>query len=158
VEAGPPGKTTCARCRLAATLLSGPRTSRAALLRTLVRTVGGLAMLPQFILVGPKRTATTWLHRVLAEQLCFPAGIKETMFFDLHYARGLRWYESHFSHCDSHCIAAESAPSYFHSQPAIERISRHIPECRIICTLRDPVERLYSLYRLMREHGETQLP
>jgi hypothetical protein len=115
-------------------------------------------MLPQFILVGPKRTATTWLHRVLAEQVCFPAGIKETMFFDVHYARGLRWYESHFSHCDSHCIAAESAPSYFHSQPAIERISRHIPECRIICTLRDPVERLYSLYRLMREYGETQLP
>jgi hypothetical protein len=114
-------------------------------------------MLPQFILVGPKRTATTWFHRVLDAHVCFPAGVKETMFFDLHYARGLRWYESHFSHSSARDAVAESAPSYFHSEAAIERIRRHIPECRIICTLRDPVERLYSLYRLMREYGETQL-
>ena len=32
----------------------------------------------------------------------------------------------------------------------------HIPECRIICTLRDPVDRLYSFYRLMRHNGWTR--
>jgi hypothetical protein len=32
-----------------------------------------------------------------------------------------------------------------------------MPGCKIICTLRDPVDRLYSYYRLMRQKGRTAL-
>ena len=40
---------------------------------------------------------------------------------------------------------------------ARERIARTIPHCKIICTLRDPVSRLYSLYHFMRHYGFTRV-
>ena len=39
---------------------------------------------------------------------------------------------------------------------AREHIARTIPHCKIVCTLRDPVSRLYSLYRFMRQYGFTR--
>ena len=39
----------------------------------------------------------------------------------------------------------EIAPTYFSNRVVRERIKKHIPDCKIICTFRDPVERLYSL-------------
>src|SRR5713226_5054808 len=36
-------------------------------------------------------------------------------------------------------------------QPARERLSKDIPNCKIICTLRDPIEQLYSAYKLLRQ-------
>ena len=47
----------------------------------------------------------------------------------------------------------EVCPRYFTSSEARERIGRYIPDCKIICTLRDPVQRLYSHYRLSRSMG-----
>jgi len=114
-------------------------------------------MLPSFIGIGPQRTATTWLYENLKQKVCFPNGVKETMFFDKHYSKGIAWYEKHFSHCTASTIG-EIAPTYFHSPFAIKQIKQNIPDCKIICTLRDPVKRLYSLYRLMREYGMTKLP
>ena len=42
------------------------------------------------------------------------------------------------------------APTYFSNAVARERIKRHIPDCKIIVTFREPAARLYSLYRLIR--------
>ena len=33
-------------------------------------------------------------------------------------------------------------------------MSEYLPNCKIICTLRDPVDRRFSLYRLMRKLGK----
>jgi hypothetical protein len=95
---------------------------------------------------------------MLADHLWLPEGVKETKFFDLHYAKGLKWYAAHFTHCPLDKKIAEIAPTYFHSSEARLRIRRTLPECKIICTLRDPVERLFSLYRLMLQYGMTRLP
>lgn len=114
------------------------------------------ARLPDFIGVGPPRTGTTWLHRVLAYRACLPKHIKETFFFDAFYDKGLDWYSSYFQ-CDTKfTLAGELAPTYFSSPEARERIARHLPNCRIICTLRDPVERGYSAYRLLVLQGRTR--
>jgi hypothetical protein len=51
----------------------------------------------------------------------------------------------------------EVAPTYFHKPEVRERIARDVPGCRIICTLRDPVARAYSLYRVFVREGETRL-
>jgi len=109
--------------------------------------------LPDFIAVGPPRTATTWLERSLAGHVGLPAGIKETDFFGGHYDLGLDWYASHYRGCDRMRPIGEICPVYFDSSAARERIARHLPQCRIICTLRDPVDRLYSHYRLLRREG-----
>jgi len=118
-------------------------------------TTGG--PLPDFLVVGPQRTATTWLHARLLRHVVFPKGVKETMFFDRHFKKGLFWYQSHFRHGRSDQPVAEVAPTYFHSAEARERIARTIPHCKIICTLRDPVSRLYSLYHFMRHYGFTRV-
>jgi len=110
-------------------------------------------LLPDFIAVGPPRTATTWLERVLEGHVGLPAGIKETDFFGKHYQLGLQWYAAHFRGLDRTRPLGEICPVYFDSPAARDRIARYIPRCRIICTLRDPVERLYSHYRLLRREG-----
>lgn len=115
-----------------------------------MRTAGRL---PDFIAVGPPRTATTWLERMLEGRVGLPAGIKETDFFGGRYELGIGWYAAHFSRCDPARPIGEICPVYFDSPAARERIARHLPQCRIICTLRDPVERLYSHYRLLRREG-----
>jgi hypothetical protein len=113
--------------------------------------------LPNFIAVGPPRTATTWLDTALRGHVGLPLRTKETHFFARNYRQGLAWYESHFRHCVSEPIVGEICAAYFENPQARERIRAHIPGCRIICTLRDPVQRLYSYYKLMRHNGRTEL-
>ena len=107
--------------------------------------------LPDFIGVGPPRTATTWLHEVLSGHVGLPEGAKETDFFVWQYSKGLEWYAAHFRDCPPDLPIGEFGPNYFGVAQARERIARDIPSCKIICTLRDPVERTYSHYRKMRE-------
>ena len=109
--------------------------------------------LPDFIVVGPPRTGTTWLHYVLAGHVGLPAGIKETQFFTWNYAMGLEWYRAYFRNCPENLPAGEIAPTYFDYPEAPSRSARHIPRCRIICTLRDPVERVYSQYKIWHRIG-----
>jgi hypothetical protein len=113
--------------------------------------------LPQTIAVGPKRTGTTWLYENLLGQVGLPYGVKETHFFNRFYDQGIEWYGRHFLHCSDNLPIVEVCPSYFHSQAAQKRIAAHIPGCKIICTLRNPADRAYSLYRLYKIYGETTL-
>jgi len=114
------------------------------------------ARLPDFIAVGPPRTATTWLHEVLKGRVCLPANIKETDFFTRFYDRGIDWYADYFKHCDDAMPIGEMGPMYFASPQARERIARELPDCKIICSFRDPVERAYSNYRLLRRITTTK--
>jgi hypothetical protein len=107
--------------------------------------------LPDFIGVGPPRTATTWLHEVLSGHVGLPEGVKETDFFVWQYNKGLEWYAAHFRNCPADRPIGEFSPNYFVGAQTRERIARDIPGCKIICTLRDPVERTYSHYRKARE-------
>jgi hypothetical protein len=114
--------------------------------------------MPDFIVVGPPRTATTWLDLVLRGHVGLPLGVKETHFFARNYQQGLTWYERHFRHCATEPVVGEICAAYFENPQARERIRTHIPNCKIVCTLREPVERLYSYYKLMRHKGRTELP
>ena len=109
--------------------------------------------LPEFIAVGPPRTGTTWLDRVLIGHVGLPQGIKETQFFSWYYDLGMDWYQAHFRNCPPDLPVGEIATTYFDSPAARERIKQNIPQCRIICTLRDPVRRLFSHYRQLRREG-----
>jgi LPS sulfotransferase NodH len=113
---------------------------------------------PDFIGVGPPRTATTWLHQVLAGRVGLPHERKETEFFTRNYGHGIDWYLDYFRHCDPGLPMGEFSPMYFASDPARERIARHIPGCKIICSLRDPVERVWSQWRLMVRQVWTRAP
>jgi hypothetical protein len=78
---------------------------------------------------------------------------KETRFFDKHFERGLGWYGSHYRDVADGRAVGEVAPTYFASHQARERIARLIPKAKIVCTFRNPVDRVVSLYRLKRAYG-----
>ncbi len=113
--------------------------------------------LPDFIHVGPARTGTTWLHEVLTSHVGLPREIKETHFFDNRFDKGVTWYAWHFKDYPADLPIGEIAPTYFSNAIAIHRIRKLIPQCKIICTFREPAERLYSLYRMYRKEGH-QIP
>jgi hypothetical protein len=112
-----------------------------------------VAGLPEFFVIGPPRTGTTWLHNAMQEYVNLPRTVKETEFFDRRYSKGIAWYRKRFDPVVAGLPIGEMAATYFYSAQARERISRLIPHARIICTLRDPVERLYSLYRIRCASG-----
>jgi len=109
--------------------------------------------LPSFFVIGPPRTGTTWLHEVLRHRAVLPAPTKETRFFDSHFHRGLKWYRAHFPRAQAGHPVGEIAPTYFASDMARQRIARLLPNAKVVCAFRDPVQRVLSLYRLKSAYG-----
>ena len=107
---------------------------------------------PSFIVVGPPRTGTSWLHKVLEPHATLPSPSKETRFFDLHFHRGFEWYSWHFPRT-SRGPVGEIAPTYFASPEARQRMAETIPDAKIVFIFRNPVERAASLYRLKLAYG-----
>jgi hypothetical protein len=111
--------------------------------------------LPSFFIVGPPRTGSSWLYKVLTPHALLPSPAKETRFFDNHFHRGLKWYMAHYPEVDGNGkrLIGEVAPTYFASAAARERLAEAVPQAKIICVFRNPVERIVSLYRLKRAYG-----
>lgn len=63
--------------------------------------------------------------------------------------RGVEWYKSFFPD-DVQCCG-EKSPVYVMSKPAMRRISKYIPDVKLIVILRDPVERVWSHYNMHRK-------
>lgn len=115
--------------------------------------VDSLPRLPSFFIIGPPRTGTSWLHEILCKRTVLPSPTKETRFFDTHFNRGFTWYRSHFPKGSSTRCMGEVAPTYFASRLARQRIAQYLPNAKVACIFRNPVERVVSLYRLKRAYG-----
>lgn len=108
--------------------------------------------LPSFVVVGPPRTGTSWLHKVLEPHATLPSPTKETRFFDLHFHRGLDWYRRRFPR-PVRGLVGEVAPTYFASPDARRNIAATIPNAKIIFIFRNPIQRAVSLYRMKCAYG-----
>jgi hypothetical protein len=108
--------------------------------------------LPDFIVIGGMKCATTTLHEQLARQ----PGIamsrpKEPNFFsdDDAYARGLGWYATVFGDGPAGAFRGESSTHYtkLPTYPlTVERMARAIPRPKLIYLIRHPIDRLISHY------------
>lgn len=117
--------------------------------------------LPDALVIGPMRAATTWIHRYLKKRgdVCLPSDVKETFFFDRRFEKGLGWYARHFQNCQSEVqVVMEVGPSYFHSAEAPERIRDTLGRIHLVVIYRDPVERSFSHFAHLRRYGFTSLP
>lgn len=101
---------------------------------------------------------TTSLHRYLGVHPDFHmSALKETDFFieQRNWARGLRWYESHFA--SDAPVRGEASPSYT-AYPRLrgvpERMAQVVPDAKLIYIVRDPIERIQSEYEHRRFRGE----
>ncbi|MGO9160712.1 MAG: sulfotransferase family protein [Streptosporangiaceae bacterium] len=119
---------------------------------------GGAGMLPGFLIVGAQRSGTVSMDRALRQHPAVFGGIlrEEVHYFDLHYDRGVSWYQSHFPFrswarwvaraAGSPPVTFETSPYYMFHPLAAERISRDLPEVKLLVLVRDPVERAYSAH------------
>ena len=118
----------------------------------------GIRVLPDFIVIGVGRGATTTLHHNLSKNPCvFSAAYDEIGFFDENYHLGQNWYRSLFptkfvknqsikNH--NHFLSYEVTPSYIRKPWAARRIKQVLPKVKLIAILRNPVDRAYSHYNM----------
>jgi hypothetical protein len=108
--------------------------------------------LPDFVVIGAMKSATTTLHEQLARQAgIFMSRPKEPNFFsdDTNFARGLDWYASCFVGALSRQLRGESSTHYtkLPTYPrTVDRMVRILPRAKLIYVMRHPVDRLRSHY------------
>ena len=129
-------------------------------------------MLPTFIIIGAAKAGTTALYWYLAEHPgVFMSPVKETNYFaygldaggqlvygdpDVHRfpVKSLGEYEQLFGNVAGAAAVGEASPIYLECPQAAGRIRELLPAARIICSLRQPVERAYSDYLMyLRRRG-----
>lgn len=106
--------------------------------------------LPTFLGIGVPRAGTTWLHELLGShpEVYVPSRRKELSFFDLHYGRGLKWYQKFFPaepERGRYRVVGEITPYYYYCEACPERIAR-VGVRNLVLMLRHPVDRAWSYY------------
>jgi hypothetical protein len=107
--------------------------------------------LPDFVVIGPGRSGTTFFYRLLSEHPHVqPAFKKELHFFDLLFDEGAQWHQRWFPapvwKDGRWTITGEATPAYIFHPNVPERMAKVIPQARLIALLRNPVDRSYSAY------------
>lgn len=109
-----------------------------------------------FIGVGVAKAGTSWLAACLAEHpaLCM-AEPKELNYFceksiwpryRVNHQLGPAWLAERFAHCVAGQLLGEFSPNYFCDELSPDLIYQHNPDCRLLFSLRHPVDVLLSFY------------
>lgn len=113
--------------------------------------------LPNFIIVGTMKSGTTTLWRWLEDQPELALSpTKEPHFFSREWGRGVDWYTGLFAGAPPERLVGEASASYTspeHAAVVVDRITELLPEVRLICLLRHPIERLRSHVRHEIQRG-----
>ena len=107
-------------------------------------------MKPNLIIIGAQKCGSSSLHRYLDHHSDISMSkTKELVFFveSLNWKNGIKWYESQFEGTGK--IQSESSPSYtmyptFAGTPKL--MHSLIPDAKLICIVRDPINRIVSHY------------
>jgi hypothetical protein len=124
------------------------------------RPVGELRRLPNFVIIGAMKSATSTLHEQLLRQPgVFLPRLKEPNFFsnDEQYALGVDWYSSLFKQAKPSDIVGE-ASTHYTKLPTYPNTVARMRECldqpRLIYVMREPIDRLVSQYIHQWSQGE----
>lgn len=125
-----------------------------------------MSIWPNLFIAGAPKCGTSSLHAYLAEVPgVFMSRIKEPNFFsrvvipDNHDVRPIRdeaQYLGLFETAGGALVRGESTPTYLRDPEAPYLIDKTVPDAKVIVSLRDPVERLYSHY-LMQLNNQVGL-
>ncbi|MDQ3934523.1 MAG: sulfotransferase domain-containing protein [Actinomycetota bacterium] len=121
-------------------------------------------MLPDFVIIGAQKAATTSTYSWLVEHpYVRGATRKEIDYFADNYHRGLDWYRRHFPlQRDRERFAAvhgrpfitgEASPFYMTYEETPSRMASVIADVKLIVQLRNPIDRAYSQYQMNRRKG-----
>ena len=121
-----------------------------------------LRTLPDFLIIGTSKAGTNTLaYDLFAHPRVAAPRQKELFYFDRYFARGVLRYRANFltrpMRAFRHAITGEATPTYLEHPQVPERVRRLVPNARLICILRDPVDRAHSLHQLKTRTGEETL-
>ena len=109
--------------------------------------------LPDFLIIGAAKAGTTSLYNYLIQHPEVAAPYrKEVRFFDRRFSKGINWYRGHFPlNAEMHGsqkkkITGESSPYYIYHPLVPERVHSSLPDVKLICLLRNPIDRAVSNY------------
>jgi hypothetical protein len=113
--------------------------------------------LPNLVIVGMGKGGTTSLFWYLSQHpdIC-ASHEKEIKYFAALLDGGdatppLEDYAVHFEHCDDERYAMEASPQYFHGGRRVaEAMTSVLDRPRVLVSLRDPVDRLWSQFRFVK--------
>lgn len=128
-------------------------------------------IVPNFLIIGDLKAATGSIYFYLKQHPdVFMATPKELRYFA--YDPQIEFYErakstrvrswedyvSHFEETGSAKAVGEASPNYLRSPGACARIHERLPDAKLIVSLRNPADRLFSLYQMDVRDGRTKLP
>ncbi|MET0309791.1 MAG: sulfotransferase [Sphingomonas sp.] len=109
--------------------------------------------LPQFLIIGAVKAATTWIaDQLRARDDVFLPG-PEPHYFSRAYDRGEAWYASLFADARDGQLIGEKSADYLAERAAPARAAALLPDAMLIAQLRNPVERAYSDYCMLYRRG-----
>jgi hypothetical protein len=118
------------------------------------------------ICIGAQKAGTTWLYEQFIQNPCIALPkLKEVNYFNdkyssyteqvlCNYEHGIEWYISQLAHSEGK-IAIDFSPNYLWDKNAALRMSKDVPQAKIVVILRDPVERAYSQFIHSRKNFYT---
>ena len=122
---------------------------------------------PNFFIVGATKAGTTSLYNYLQDvDEVYMSPIKEPSYFatnctSAHALRGRvgdkRKYLTLFANAGNAQAVGEASPRYLKDPAAPQGIFAEVPDAKIIISLRDPIDRLFSDYLMRRRTGVTDL-
>jgi len=125
-------------------------------------------MWPNFFIVGAPKAGTTTLHHYL-EQIpgIYMSKIKEPNYFSIktipnkkpfYPIRDTASYLDLFNKGKNEKIVGESSTNYLYDPNAANLILQRVPDAYILMSLRDPVERAWSHYLMLKSAGKNPYP
>ncbi|HEU6447548.1 MAG TPA: sulfotransferase domain-containing protein [Verrucomicrobiae bacterium] len=116
-----------------------------------------------FIIIGTQKGGTTALDAYLRQHPEIGmSDIKEVHFFctEKFFRFGRKpyaLYHEHFKHVLDRKVLGEATPLYMYWKPAPKRIWEYNPQIKLIAVLRNPVERAYSAWNMVKQlNAETR--
>lgn len=123
--------------------------------------------LPNFLIIGAQKSATSWLSVNLNTHKDVYIKREEVHFFNnaINYKKGLSWYAGKFNPPQGVTAIGEKTPEYMwvkkgagqvknHNYHVPELVYKDFPKMKLIVILRDPVERAISAYLYLIRGGD----
>lgn len=123
----------------------------------LIRSEWKMGKLPDFLIIGEMKCGTTALYKYVTEHPQIePAKRKELAFFNIHFNKGVRWYQHQFPNHPKHLTG--EASGYLKFPDVARKVAGVIPHVKLIVILRNPVDRVYSHYHMHVKKRRIAMP
>ena len=112
---------------------------------------------PDFVVIGAQKCGSTSLYKyITTHPQVVPAWAKEINYFSQNYKRNDWFYRAYFPISRGR-YTGEASIGYMAWEGTPARMSRRLPDVKLIAILRDPVHRAYSQYNMLLQIKQTTL-